>query len=155
MAFASTIYLIYQVNAKGLSPAFLALFGISSSTSSTGTNWNWCDTRVVSIIRPERYQLKQEGHNWILEGSSKRVVNFIEVEKWFANYCKISVEPVPPKPGDVGYQPALFVKFVDDKVEVLSQHGDGTFRWRGFDFLAPEFQLALDQIEKLSDGRVK
>lgn len=74
LAMGLTVYFIYQINRNGLSPSFLALFGLKPSAQAmsghdsnadkaakTATfSWNWCDTRVAAMIKPDEFKIAQE-----------------------------------------------------------------------------------------------
>lgn len=147
-----TIYFIYGLNAKGLSPGVLALFGIAPAQtvgSLTESTWTWCDTRVTALIRPdEKFKLSQEGSRWVVEDQSPREVNFIAVEKWFAKFCSVPAKSIEANAGE-GFRPSMMVKFVNGQVEVLRQNDDGVFLWKGQAFAAPQMLEALEELTQL------
>lgn len=152
LGFGLTVYLIYILNTSGLSPRLTALFGLESTQtlSQKGSDrWNWCDTRVTSIILPNQFKISQEGQNWIRENGGTQIVDFLSVEKWFANFCTVLTQPVTPPEADDSLQVALIVKFVNGKVEALRRHPNGVFIWKGKSFKSPAFEAALSALEKL------
>lgn len=156
LAFGLTAYLIYAVNTRGLSPGFLALFGIESSAptqSHSLKKWTWCETRVTNLMQPGVFQLSQEGRNWIEERpEGQRVVDFIAVEKWFTRFCTLGIEPVEGRTSE-DFKPVFMVKFVDGRTEILRQSSEGHFAWKGQVFLSSELLEAFQALHALPEGR--
>ena len=110
----------------------------------------WCETRVKSIIKPEGFQLEQQGMKWFSIDGSNRELDFITVEKWFGRHCAIIGEDVVVDEAELaGFKPVIFVKFIDDKVEALGRNDGGTFIWRGRAFRSAGFDQALTELAQI------
>jgi hypothetical protein len=165
IALGLTIYTIYALQTRGLSPEVRALFGLSPNIAATEggaagdtsayTKLNWCDTRVVSLIRPNEFKLTQVDSNWVYETTAQKVVDFIAVEKWFARFCKVPAQNIGKETNltKEAFSPFLMVKFVNGTIEVMRRNLHGVFDWRGQKFTSPEFEGAVDELKQLPDGR--
>ncbi|MCB0349547.1 MAG: hypothetical protein KDD38_00080 [Bdellovibrionales bacterium] len=152
-----SLYFIYSLNTKGISPGVQALFGIESEDEAAGSNqfrWNWCDTKVAAIIRPDEFKISQQGSNWVRDGKEPQVVDFVAVEKWLAKSCAVSAEKLAAAE-DTTFMPALLVKFVDGHVGIIRRNAAGNYSWKGQVFTAPAFDAALEELSELPEGRRK
>ncbi len=163
-----TLYITHQLNSRGLDSNFLALFGLapaapraervarisSASSADSVFTWNWCETRVAGLIKPDDFKLAQEGNTWVFESTVKQAVNFLSVEKWLARFCTVTARRSETKPDDF-YKPALMVKFVDGHVEVLRRSDEGDYLWRGQAISSPEFDKALSELKNLPTAGIR
>lgn len=144
-----TIYLIYSLNTKGLSPAAKLVLGLEGqSGAKKPKKLDWCETRVTGMILPEKFKVTQKGHQWILENHVQKVLNFIAVEKWLASACAVKAEPLQAGTTE-GFLPALIVKYVNGQVEMIKQNAEGVFLWRDQAFKSPEFNQAIENLGHL------
>lgn len=152
-----SLYFMYSLNSKGLSPAVQNMFGVVQTKALSSANefkLNWCDTRVTALIRPEEFKISQQGNNWVRESKEASVIDFVAFEKWLARSCAIRAEKVSLTE-DESFLPALMVKFVDGQVGVIRRHPNGVFSWKGQAFTSPAFDAALNELSSLPEGRRK
>lgn len=161
LGFALTMYFIYQVNTRGLSPQFLAIFGMKPSAavkaqpSLNSEKLSWCETRVSALLLPEKMKLIQDGSQWVVESSVgpevvRRAVDFISVEKWFARFCNLAVEkPQVAVSETSATQPLMMVKYVTGDVGVLKQTAQGDLVWKGQVFKSQQFFEAVSELLNL------
>lgn len=176
LGLALTVYISYQLRARGLGTDVLALFGINAPAATSRSSapnttdratekkatddesafrWNWCQTRVTAMIKPEEFKIAQEGNLWVYEAAAKQVVNFLSVEKWLAKFCTVDAKKLPNTNAERAelFKPALMVKFVDGHVELIRRSTDGQYLWRGQAFTSPEFDSALSELSTLPEAK--
>lgn len=135
------------IRKHGLPVAVSQIFGLPSNQKQT---LSWCETRVESLVRPEGFKIEQVENKWIREDKERAEVNFLSVEKWFGQYCKVKGLSLQPVTADLGsFKPVLFVKFINDKVEAFGRRADGTFLWKGVAFKSPELEKAIDELGQI------
>ena len=141
------IYLMYFFSHHGLPRPVASLMGLPSAQSSL-FSFNWCDTRVTSLNLGEGTRIYQRGYKWFRESGAQGPVelDFIAVEKWFAQYCKVRAERLPDlRPGRV----VAVVNFVNGDQELLRGASEDEFRWRDQVFRSPELAKALSEAQGL------
>ena len=158
LGLALTLYAIYTLNSHGLNPRVRALLGLSQEDGSTEKSFhiNWCSTRVIGLIQPEKLKVSQEGQNWVREDNgSNSVVDFIAMEKWLARSCSVQAKKVNTTVTSASFLPTLFVKFVDGEVDVIRRNSQGVYLWRGQTFTSLDFDSAVAELSRLPNGQRK
>lgn len=139
------IYSMYFLSQKGLPRPAANLLGISGG--SQNISLNWCRTRVESLSLAGGQQIYQQGYKWFRDVNGKPVeMNFLSVEKWFAEYCRVDAIAIDPIEAN---QVLATVGFIDGQQEQLRGGPSGEFVWHGQAFRSDELQKGLQEAKKL------
>jgi hypothetical protein len=152
-----TLYFIYYNKNNGLPPAVLEFFGIAPSNQNIYKE-TLCDTRVESLIRPEKFKITQKGDEWVRDNGDSILLNFISVEKWFGRNCAVRAERVNENISleqKSEFLPALFVKFITGEVEYLRRSPDGRYIWRNRVFKSSKLDQALGELDELGGAKAQ
>lgn len=136
------IYTSHALSTRGLPSSLGSFLGMGPSTNAI-LNVSWCDTRVTSIEFEPGQKIFQEGYKWYSQtaGQSPTELNFLAVEKWFAEYCKVKAKNASDVPAS-GI--AAVIEFIDGRREMIKTAGNGLFRWRDRSFESTELEQGLE-----------
>ena len=151
-----TLYFMYYNKHNGLPPAVLEFFGVAQTPAMYKESW--CDTRVESLIRPDKFKITQQGSRWMRENGESHPLNFVSVEKWFGRYCAVRAERLDENISleqKAEFLPALFVKFITGEVEYLRRSPDGRYIWRDRVFKSSKLDQALGELDELGGAKVQ
>ncbi len=143
-----TIYSIYMLNSQHSVDLFSSL-GISTSQKT----FNWCPDRLKKIEGlSSSWSLEEKDRQWLLQMNSAPLltVDYLEIEKWLAQYCSVSVTPYPPeKLLDLKLNPLARLNF-NDGTQALFYHKDfQVFQINELTFESQEMQQALAELKTL------
>ena len=111
---------------------------------------SWCESRVISLKADSQFTIQQEGNAWKWSSAQNTgVANFIEVEKWLANYCNINIVDVAQ--GIVGaLEPVLRVTFVKGEQAELLRSANGIYSWKSHTFRSAKLDKAMHELTSLA-----
>ncbi|NJL25885.1 MAG: hypothetical protein HC902_12430 [Calothrix sp. SM1_5_4] len=118
--------------------------------SSSETQVNLCPTRVSRIETDAGVSIFQEGMAWYRtlssDGGSKRELDPISVEKWFARYCSIPFEKADPF---ATVSRTLKFSYVRGEPQTLLKSAGGDYEWQGLPFRSSALDKGLSEFEEL------
>lgn len=116
-------------------------------TKSAAKGVDLCPTRVSSLSVVGRFAVLQDGMKWYrAEGGERQELDFIAVEKWFSEHCRLEAKEVTEAPGT---NPLLTLAYVSGDPKTLNMNPDGVFTWDGRAFSSAELAHALSALELL------
>lgn len=148
LALMVTTYSIYILNSQHSVDLFSSL-GISTSQKT----FNWCPDRLKKIEGLNaNWNLEEKDRKWILQVNSSPplTVDYLEIEKWLAQYCSVSVTPYSSeKLLDLKLSPLAKLNF-NDGSQALFYHRDfKIFQINELTFESQEMQQALIALQSL------
>jgi hypothetical protein len=148
LALMVTVYSIYMLNSQHSVDLFSSL-GISTSQKT----FNWCPDRLKKIEGlNSTWSLEEKDRKWILQmkSSPPLTVDYLEIEKWLAQYCSVSVRPYPSdKLLELKLTPLAKLNF-NDGTQALFYHKDfQVFQINELTFESQEMQQALGALRTL------
>ena len=149
LALGLCIYFMYSLHSRGLPNPVLAVFGLPAEKSTPPESINFCKTRVLGLIEPEKIKIIQNGNQWMVEQPEPTPINFIAVEKWLSRFCSIKAKTVGKALPDKPLSPILFIKFIDGSVDILRSDATGAFELGGSLFQSPELGELLAELVTL------
>lgn len=124
IALGFTLFSIYLLNTQHV-PDFLNSLGFSQNQT-----FNWCVERVLKIesLSEQKWSLYEDQQKWwIIRGEQPPAeMNYLAVEKWFAQYCSIEIEEL--KSEKIFDLPMTHLARV-----IFNNSSTATMHWRGGD----------------------
>ena len=146
-ALSATLYSMYLLNSQHSSDFFTSL-GFTSSQTLT-----WCSDRLQKAEgMTSAWTLEAQERQWVLTlpGQTPVLVDALEIEKWLARYCSISIQPLPrEKILEMKFDPSARIFFNDGQKTLLYQKDQRFFQMNEVTFESAEFQEALLQLGQL------
>ncbi len=140
-ALTATIVAIYWLK-QGHMDAFWTSLGISRSDSRI----NWCEERVDTLHFYETgSKLLEKDGKWMWVGNTEKELDYLRVEKWFARYCQIPVDPITA-PTESGAQAVFEAAFIDGGRLSLYEFPSGSFKVRDQVFNSETLRKGLKEL---------
>ena len=157
LALVLVLFAIYKIRGGSLDRGVSAMLGIEAGQPEQNPkidgvigHLDWCDTRVSEIIRPNQPKLIQEKMKWIWEGNPSMELNFLAVEKWFAQFCEVLIDRARPVDFvESQAEAAMEVHFIKGNPTKLLMDKNGVYRWRNTVFRSAEMDAALQALSAL------
>jgi hypothetical protein len=135
---------------------FLLTLGLDSSKAL-----NLCDTRVDSILFPDGRKIEEVKSGmdmkWMAYDPAPRELNYLEVEKWLGQYCRVATQPVE-KPEKVAMPTLLVLKFIDGRTKSIEGFPERNFfaAYPGVPpFASSDLVEALKELRRLAQFEEK
>lgn len=141
LSLTATLSAIYWLKSDHME-AFWTSLGIP-----TGQRLNWCEERVAQLYHFESGdKLLEEKSQWLWVDQNKKrqVLNYLEVEKWFARYCQVDYQSIEDAPGP--FRPVFEAEFIDGGRLTLYQSEEGLYRIREQIFASETLRQALKEL---------
>ncbi len=120
---------------------------------STGERLNWCSERVQSVYHFDSgSKLLEKDGKWIWQDNSQaeQVLEYLQVEKWFARYCQVPFENVPSTEDQdiIAPKALLEVVFVGgDRLTIFKTYtGGASFLIRKHEFQSETLRKGLKEL---------
>ncbi len=108
---------------------------------------NWCEERVSSLYFYEQNaKLYEKSGEWFWQGQTEIPLDYLRVEKWFAQYCQIPFEKVEAPLIATRGIPVFEALFLDNERLTLYTDTDGTFRFRDEFFKSETLRQAIKEL---------
>lgn len=135
-----TIVAIFWLK-QGHMKAFWTSLGFDS-----GTRINWCEERVSSLyLFDSEAKLFERDSQWLWQQNREHPLVYLQVEKWFAKYCQLSITPVEAKP--TGPAKAYFeAAFINGNRLTLYAYPTGEFRFQDQIFNSETLRQSLKEL---------
>jgi hypothetical protein len=114
-----------------------------------GHRINWCEERVESLYLFESSQKLFEVKNqwmWMDSDGDSRTLDYLRVEKWFAQYCQVDFNEPEVAPADGPFQPVFEAQFIDGGRITLYQNQAGLFKARNQIFASETLRQAIKEL---------
>jgi hypothetical protein len=139
------IYASHVLSTRGLPAPLAGALGVKGNDRF---ELSWCETRVKAIQVGQGPRVFQDGYKWYRATASSAPVelNFLNVEKWFAEYCKVHARTIENAQTD---RVAAVIEFIDGRQVQVLAGPDDTFGWQGTTFESHDLTQALKDAENL------
>ncbi len=139
---------MYCLKNDGLPQSINHLFGLPGQNKSFLT---WCDTRAEKLLVNDSITLFQKDKDWYAKvGVQERKLNTIAVEKWFSEYCRLTVHFTDERPIGSVYSNLLGIQFISGKqATFMKGQGLSIYKWKERYFESPQLAQALKDLKKI------
>ncbi len=148
IALSATVFSIYLLN-TGHTTDFLKSLGFSGS----GESLHWCSDRLLKAEGlASEWSLQEIDRQWIVRDSSQKelVVDYIQFEKWLAEYCMLDIQPYPrEKILNTRLTPFLKMTFKDNQKVLIYQKDLQVFQINEQTFESENFKEGLLSLTRL------
>jgi hypothetical protein len=132
------IYLLRQ----GHMDAFWTSLGMNR-----GNRLNWCEERVGTLyFYDSKAKLTEKAGKWMWVNGEEVLLDYLEVEKWFAKYCQVPVDANPTMSKERLGQPVFEAQFINGQRLTLHSDGGSTFQIRDQVFRSETMRQALQEL---------
>lgn len=129
-----------------LKQGHMSAFWTSLGFNPTGQRINWCSERVGSIYLYEnKAKLHEEGGKWLWEQTFSVPLDYLRVEKWFAQYCQVDIQTVTGSESGSAV-PVFEAKFINGEHMTLYSYANGDFKMGDQVFKSETLRQALKEL---------
>jgi len=139
-ALAATVVAIFWLK-QGHMSSFWTSLGVNS-----GARVNWCEERVGTLyFYDSKAKLLEKDGKWLWVQGDEKMLDYLRVEKWFAQYCQIPVNKVDSVKMELS-QPVLEAQFINGERLSIYTDGKGNFGIRDRVFASETLRKALKEL---------